>query len=64
MVLDLTGESLLRDGTEEFLGLVIFKDVTEYTTHIAAQIEAVIFLDWSQYGAPGWTEASPGVDLR
>jgi len=25
---------------------------------------AVIFLDWSQYGAPGWTEACPGVDLR
>ena len=24
----------------------------------------VIFLDWSQYGAPGWTEACPGVDLR
>jgi hypothetical protein len=23
----------------------------------------VIFLDWSQYGAPGWTEACPGVDL-
>ena len=26
--------------------------------------EPVIFLDWSQYGAPGWTEACPGVDLR
>jgi hypothetical protein len=26
--------------------------------------DAVIFLDWSQYGAPGWTEACPGVDLR
>jgi hypothetical protein len=25
---------------------------------------AVIFLDWSQYGAPEWTEACPGVDLR
>jgi len=24
---------------------------------------SVIFLDWSQYGAPGWTEAFPGVDL-
>ena len=23
----------------------------------------VIFLDWSQYGALGWTEACPGVDL-
>ena len=23
----------------------------------------MIFLDWSQYGAPGWTEACPGVDL-
>jgi len=23
----------------------------------------VIFLDWSQYGAPGWTEVCPGVDL-
>ena len=22
----------------------------------------VIFLDWSQYGAPGWTEAYLGVD--
>jgi hypothetical protein len=22
----------------------------------------VIFLDWSQYGAPGWTEACPRVD--
>jgi hypothetical protein len=28
-----------------------------------AQLIAVIFLDWSQYGAPGWTEACPGVDL-
>jgi hypothetical protein len=24
---------------------------------------AVIFLDWSQYGAPGWTEVCPKVDL-
>jgi len=24
---------------------------------------AVTFLDWSQYGAPGWTETCPGVDL-
>ena len=23
----------------------------------------MIFLDWSQYGALGWTEACPGVDL-
>ena len=23
----------------------------------------MIFLDWSQYGAPGWTKACPGVDL-
>lgn len=40
MVFDPTGKSLLRDGTEEFLGgLVIFRDVTEYTTRIAAKIE-------------------------
>ena len=38
MVFNLARESLLRDGTEGFLGgLVIFKYVTEYTTRIAAQ---------------------------
>jgi hypothetical protein len=25
---------------------------------------SVIFLDWSQYEAPGWTEACPGVDTQ
>ena len=28
-----------------------------------AQQPAVIFLDWSQYGAPGWTEICPRVDV-
>ena len=30
---------------------------------IPLYIRAVIFLDWSQYGAPGWTGAYAGVDL-
>jgi PAS domain S-box-containing protein len=40
IVYDITGETVTHDQTGEFLGaIVIFKDVTEYTKKIAAQIE-------------------------
>ncbi|PSN63467.1 hypothetical protein BS50DRAFT_679732 [Corynespora cassiicola Philippines] len=40
IVFDVTGEPVLHDETGEFLGgIVLFKDVTEYTKKIAAQIE-------------------------
>jgi len=40
IVFDVTGELILHEETGEFLGgIVIFKDVTEYTKQIAAQIE-------------------------
>jgi len=40
MVFDVTGEPILHDVTGEFLGgIVVFKDVTEYTKKIAAQIK-------------------------
>ncbi|KAF2468202.1 uncharacterized protein BDR25DRAFT_58603 [Lindgomyces ingoldianus] len=40
IVYDVTGEPVLHDESGEFLGgIVIFKDVTEYTKRIAAQIE-------------------------
>ena len=32
-------------------------------TQVRLARQPVIFLDWSQYGAPGWTEACAGVDL-
>ncbi|ORY08824.1 hypothetical protein BCR34DRAFT_386948, partial [Clohesyomyces aquaticus] len=40
IVFDVTGEPVLHDETGEFIGgIVVFKDVTEYTKKIAAQIE-------------------------
>jgi PAS domain S-box-containing protein len=40
IVYDITGETVTHDETGEFLGaIIIFKDVTEYTKRIAAQIE-------------------------
>ncbi|PVH98193.1 putative histidine kinase group protein-like protein [Periconia macrospinosa] len=39
-IFDVTGETVLHDTTGEFLGgIVVFKDVTEYTNKIAAQVE-------------------------
>ncbi|KAJ4394958.1 hypothetical protein N0V91_011155 [Didymella pomorum] len=41
IVYEISGESISDDKTGEFLGgIVVFKDVTEYTRQIAAQIEA------------------------
>jgi len=40
IVFEITGEAVTHDETGEFLGgIVIFKDITEYTKQIAAQIE-------------------------
>ena len=40
LVFDVTGEPILHETTGEFLGgIVIFKDVTEYTKKIAAHIK-------------------------
>lgn len=40
MVFEVTGEPVLHEETGEFLGgIVLFKDITEYTKQLAAQIE-------------------------
>ncbi|KAF2118368.1 putative histidine kinase HHK6p [Lophiotrema nucula] len=40
IVFDVTGETVVHDVTGDFLGgIVVFKDVTEYTKKIAAQVE-------------------------
>lgn len=41
IVYEISGEPIFDDKTDEFLGgIVVFKDVTEYTKRIAAQVEA------------------------
>ena len=39
-VFEVNGEAVFHEETEEFLGgIIVLKDITEYTTQIAAQIE-------------------------
>jgi PAS domain S-box-containing protein len=65
VVYEISGEPVFDDRTGEFLGgMVVLKDVTEYTTQIAAQIEAnekQFEIITNFMPVMGWTASADGV---